>query len=206
MPCTKHPRIARPLSPGHTPRRRIPRQARRSTHARSFLRTLGGRLLGRRAVLLGLHHVWGRVVAHAADVGPELPDGGKHLPLRRAADRVLPLHAGAIVLEHDEDVLFEELVDVLELLQRQVREGDALVLGQLDCRARDVVCLAEGHALAHKVLGEVGREHLGHELRGQRLRARHHRDHDTGRDLQARGNRVDSVEERLLVFLQVLVI
>mmetsp|Transcript_1604 Transcript_1604/g.2628 ORF Transcript_1604/g.2628 Transcript_1604/m.2628 type:complete len:295 (-) Transcript_1604:445-1329(-) len=93
-----------------------------------------------------------------------------------------------------------------QVVRRQPVEAHALVLRQLHGRARDVVRLAERHALAHEVLGQVGGQHLGDQFLRQLPRHRPQRGQHAARDLEAVLDGLHSVEEGLLVLLEVLVV
>ena len=60
--------------------------------------------------------------------------------------------------------------------------------------------------LAHEVVGEIRRQHLGHELRPKVVGVRGHGRHHPGGDPEAVVHGADRVEQRLLVLLEVLVV
>lgn len=60
--------------------------------------------------------------------------------------------------------------------------------------------------LAHEVVGEVRRQHLGHELRPKVVGVGSHGGHHSGGDPEAVVHGADRVEEWLLVLLEVLVV
>ncbi len=86
-------------------------------------------------------------------------------------------------------------------LESELRERAAAILRELDGGAGHVVRVAERHALAHEVLREVGRQHLGPQL------ARHGGGHGLQRGQHASGDRQAAlhgarhVEQALLVLL-----
>ena len=105
-----------------------------------------------------------RAASRGAGPLAELLGLREHRALARAASRVAPLDGG-LKVPHGHHVGREEWVELLEVVERQVGQRAAARLGELDGRARDVVRLAEGDALAHEVFGQVGREHEGRERR-----------------------------------------
>lgn len=62
------------------------------------------------------------------------------------------------------------------------------------------------HALAHQVVSQVGSEHVRRESRAHALAVNRHGAHNAGCDVDARDSGVHRVKQRLLVFLQVLVV
>ena len=74
----------------------------------------------------------------------EVLDLLQHGPPARSTLGVSPLDRG-LKVEHILDVLTEVRRDRLDLLERQVRQGDALLLRDADARPRDVVSLSEGN-------------------------------------------------------------
>mmetsp|Transcript_12622 Transcript_12622/g.39731 ORF Transcript_12622/g.39731 Transcript_12622/m.39731 type:complete len:229 (+) Transcript_12622:14-700(+) len=129
----------------------------------------------------------------------------KHRSLARAARLVAPLCSQVIIPDLG-NVLVEERAQLAIVGELELGDLATLFLGQLDGRADDVVRLAEGHALAHEVVGQVGGEQRRRE-RGAHPLARdgERREHARG-DLQRGAGRGGRVEKCALVLLHVLVV
>mmetsp|Transcript_33929 Transcript_33929/g.71235 ORF Transcript_33929/g.71235 Transcript_33929/m.71235 type:complete len:296 (-) Transcript_33929:748-1635(-) len=133
-------------------------------------------------------------------------DGGP----RGAALRLPPLHR-RLVVPHAAGaglgrIVAEERVQGTEVVGRELVQGAAPLLRHLDDGARDVVGLAEGHALADQVVRQVRREHRQVERREHLRLVRLERRHHPVGNLAAGSQSVRAVEQRLLVLLKVLVV
>ena len=96
----------------------------------------------------------------------------------------------------------------LQLRERQIGEVAAALIGPAH-RARDgLVRVAERHALAHQVIGEIGggRMALGRRRAHPRCVDRDAGGDEIRHDRERVGERVDDVEQRLLVLLVVAVV
>jgi hypothetical protein len=95
----------------------------------------------------------------------------------------------------------------LQLGQRQRRQVHAAADGDLHRVRHHLVRVAEGQALLHQVVGQVGGGGVAAQ-RGalHRLGLDDDAAHHLGHDAQRVAQRVDGVEQRLLVFLVVLVV
>src|SRR5574337_1593178 len=110
-------------------------------------------------------------------------------------------------------------MEALERRQRQFRQVEPLLHRRLDRGRHHLVRVAEGQALLHQVVGEVGRGRVAaprgalHGVGLDHDAARAHAGrgvgfavHHLGEDAQRVAQRVDGVEQRLLVLLVVLVV
>ncbi len=134
-------------------------------------------------------------------------DGVAH-PRRRGCARMTAIRHGAFERQRGEHVVADFAGERLQLRERQIGEIAAALVGQAH-RARDgLVRIAERHALAHQVIGEIGGRRVA--LGGRRAHPRRV-DRDAGgdeirHDRERVGERVDDVEQRLLVLLIVAVV
>ena len=98
------------------------------------------------------------------------------------------------------------MVDQLEIVDRQSVEWNALLLGQLDDVAGDLVCIAERDiGLPHQPVGHVRRGRKPHRGRlPHPLAVDREVLHHAGHRREAQRQRVERVERHFLVFLHVL--
>lgn len=138
----------------------------------------------------------------------QLPQHGRlldHGALARATDSILQLD-GALVVQAGLHIGVEARIHGLQLLERESVHGDIGLLGELDDAAGDVVALAEGHALAHEVVCDLGGEHLGRQGGGHLLRDGGEGGQDAGGDLDAVADGLYVVQQGLDALLQILVV
>ena len=133
---------------------------------------------------------------------------GTHL-VRRGAARMIAAGHRAFEREHRINVLVDERGELAQVGERERGQIAALGLGVAHRPGDGLVRVAERHALAHQIVGEVGRR--GEALAWPRracAQAPASSPVATRSVMIARlsRDRVDGVEQRLLVFLVVLVV
>ena len=126
--------------------------------------------------------------------------------MARAAGRGAALH-DLVDVGGLEGPLVEQLAELLELVKRQVLELLAGLLARKHHVADDRVGLAEGHALAHEVISQVGGGHEAAQAAGTHVVAVDaHGAHHARAHVQGVRHGVGCVEDWLLVLLHVLVV
>src|SRR5574343_999335 len=127
--------------------------------------------------------------------------------VRCGAAHVVALRQAAFRGQHAVDVLLDQGAELAQRVQAEVGNVHALLLGVVYAQCYHFVAIAERHAFFHQVVSQVGGggkalQHGG--AHGSRLHgdAAHH----VGVDTQGVDQRVGGVEQRLFVFLVVLVV
>mmetsp|Transcript_38693 Transcript_38693/g.102048 ORF Transcript_38693/g.102048 Transcript_38693/m.102048 type:complete len:334 (+) Transcript_38693:97-1098(+) len=129
----------------------------------------------------------------------------EHRAFRGASGRVAPLDS-RLKIPYLHHIVCEEGMERLQVCEGEVSKCASALLGHLHSAPRDVVRLAERHALPYEILGEISRQHEAIECRLHALRLRRERGEDAVGNLEGGLGGVEGVEERLFVFLHVLVV
>src|SRR5574343_489045 len=137
--------------------------------------------------------------AVAGNLGTNLIGGG--------ATHVVALGQAAFRGQHAVDVLLDQGAELAQRVQAEIGNVHALLLGVAYGQGYHFVAVAERHAFFHQVVGQVGSggKTLQH---GGAHGSRRHGDaaHHVGVNAQGVDQGVDGVEQRLFVFLVVLVV
>ena len=128
--------------------------------------------------------------------------------LRRTGHpRAGPLRQRALEVKDLHPIGTKRCVDFLHVFHRQLIERDSVFLREPHHRTDSVMSVAEGHALEHEVVGQIGREQsgIGHS-RSATLAVKRHAPQCASEHVGAHRGLVEAVEYRRLVLLEIAIV